>query len=93
MVKVDHREGFTVKTTGHTVSVAVVTLKGANKPQFLLVVEGDGVRYFTRTSPKGGVDVGEGSDVKYILDQNSKTLTVIRGKKQVVEKLLQVVDS
>ena len=39
VVKVDRREGFTVKTTGHTVSVAVVTLKGADKPQFLLVVE------------------------------------------------------
>lgn len=93
VVKVSHAEGYTVKTTGHTVSVAVVTLKGAAKPQFLLVVAGDGVRYFTRAESKPGVDVGEGPDVKYILDQNSKTLTVIRGKKRVVEKFVQLTDS
>lgn len=93
VVKVDHREGFTVKTTAHTISVAVVTLKGADKPQFLLVVEGNGVRYFTRTESRPGVDVGEGPDVKYILDQNRKTLTVIRGKKQVIEKFTDLIDS
>lgn len=46
-------------------SLAVVTLKGADKPQFLLVVEGDGVGY----------------------------VTIIRAKKQVVEKFSQVSDS
>lgn len=94
VIKVDHREGFTIKTDhGHTVSEALLQLKGAGKPDFGLVVEGDGVRYFTISKPNKDQLVGEGRDVKYILDQKAGTFTVIRGSKRVVEKITTTLDS
>ncbi|MFN8607995.1 MAG: hypothetical protein U0931_10730 [Vulcanimicrobiota bacterium] len=92
--KVDHREGFTVKTDhGHTVSQALLHLKGSTKPAFGLVVEGDGVRYFTLDRPDQNRLIGQGEDVKYVLDQKAGTLTVIRGSSRVVEKVTTTLDS
>lgn len=94
VIKVDHREGFTIKTDhGHTVSEAILQLKGAANTQFGLVVEGDGVRYFTIDKPNKDQLVGQGRDVKYILDQKAGTFTVIRGPKRVVEKITTTLDS
>lgn len=94
VVKVDHREGFTVKTDGgHTASEALLLLKGAQKPVFGLVVEGGGTHYYTISRPNKDVLVGEGRDVKYELDQKANTFTVTRGGKRVVEKITTTVDS
>lgn len=94
VVKVDHREGFTIKTDhGHTASEAVLLLKGSSKPVFGLVVEGDGTHYYTISRPNKDVLVGEGKDVKYELDQKANTFTVTRGGKRVVEKITTTVDS
>jgi hypothetical protein len=94
VLKVDHREGFTIQTDhGHTVSEALLLLKGAARPDFGLVVEGQGVRYFTISRPTKDQLLGQGRDVKYILDQKAGTFTVIRGSRRVVEKITTTLDS
>ncbi|MBS2035575.1 hypothetical protein JST97_11355 [bacterium] len=94
VLKVDHREGFTIQTDhGHTASEALLRLKGSDKPFFGLVVEGGGTHYYTISRPNKDQLVGEGKDVKYVLDQKAGTFTVIRAGKRVVEKITTTLDS